>query len=215
MSIPPLSKSEECDLPVGSNQEESRHAEGTIERVAVEDPIDFDTLYGSWFDEVSKWIRALGGPEADRDDLVQEIFIVVHRRLKDFDGKNLAGWLYQITRRKVRDFRRLRWAKRLVLLDRDTNAGPERTDRNPLASVEFREEGELLMRLLEQLNESERAAVVLFEIEGYSGERIAQLLSVPLNTVWTRIHKARHKLKAGLLAQEKANGRSPMKRGPR
>lgn len=210
MSTYPLSKQATSDLPESG---EPRFAKGTTEHPSVKQPIDFDTVYGTWFGEVSKWIRALGGPEADRDDLVQEIFIVVHRRLKDFDGKNLAGWLYQITRHKVRDFRRLRWVKRFVLLDRDTNADLERIDSNPLVSLEVREKRELLMRLLEQLNEAERAAVVLFEIEGYSGERIAELQAVPLNTVWTRIHKARQKLKAGLMAQDRAIGNAAAKRG--
>jgi RNA polymerase sigma-70 factor, ECF subfamily len=47
----------------------------------------------------------MGAPEAEREDLVHDVFIVVHRRLHDFDGENLAGWLYQIARHRVRDFR--------------------------------------------------------------------------------------------------------------
>src|SRR6186713_640187 len=73
--------------------------------------LTFDGLYERWFADVSRWVRALGGAEADRDDLVQEIFLVVHRRLSDFDGQNVTGWLYQIARRKVRDHRRLLWVK--------------------------------------------------------------------------------------------------------
>src|SRR5262245_48606812 len=70
---------------------------------------EFRAVYDAWFDDVSRWIRALGGLDADRDDIVQEVFLVVRRRLKDFDGVNLAGWLYRITSRQVRDFRRRAW----------------------------------------------------------------------------------------------------------
>src|SRR4051812_7020864 len=83
---------------------------------AVESPpraraLEFREVYEHWFGPVSRWVRAMGGPQAESEDLVQDIFVVVHRRLPDFDGNNLAGWLYQIARRRVRDFRRLAWVK--------------------------------------------------------------------------------------------------------
>jgi RNA polymerase sigma-70 factor (ECF subfamily) len=167
-------------------------------------PLDFRVVYERWFGEVSRWIRIMGGPEADREDLVQDVFLVVHRRLPDFDGQNLAGWLYQISRRKVRDFRRLMWVKQLFssvpVSDSLAKGGP-----SPVELLETREKRATLERLLTKLNETERAALVLFEIDGYSGEEISELQGVPINTVWARIHKARKKLKASL---EKAESRT-------
>jgi RNA polymerase sigma-70 factor, ECF subfamily len=161
---------------------------------AVSD-LSFEGLYERWFQDVSRWVRALGAGEADRDDLVQEVFLVVHRRLADFDGHNVAGWLYQIARRKVRDHRRLLWVKHLFgnsslpLVDAMLS-----TKQGPLNELETKQKRELLAQLLEKLNEDQRAAFVLFEIEGNSGEEIAALTGVPINTVWARIHKARKKL---------------------
>jgi RNA polymerase sigma-70 factor (ECF subfamily) len=157
--------------------------------------LSFEGLYEQRFEDVSRWVRALGAAEADRDDLVQEIFLVVHRRLADFDGQNVAGWLYQIARRKVRDHRRLLWVKHLFgnrslpLVDAMLT-----TKQNALDELETKQKRELLAQLLEKLNEDQRAAFVLFEIEGNSGEEIAALTGVPVNTVWARIHKARKKL---------------------
>jgi len=74
--------------------------------VPVEQPLDFAAVYARWFHDVSHWARALGGPEADCEDLAQEVFLIVRRKLSDFDGRNLAGWLYRITARTVRDHRR-------------------------------------------------------------------------------------------------------------
>ncbi len=136
----------------------------------------------------------MGGRAADCDDLVQDVFLVVFRRLPDFDGQNVAGWLYQITRRRVRDFRRSAWLRRLMfgLPGLAEAPGPRTSD--PSVALETTKKRELLERLLDTLNEQERAALVLFEIEDYSGEQIAELQNVPINTVWARIRRARIKL---------------------
>lgn len=169
--------------------------------------LSFEALYDQWFEDVSRWVRALGAREADRDDLVQDIFLVVHRRLSDFDGQNVAGWLYQIARRKVRDHRRLLWVKQLF---GTSSLAPVdamlTTSRSPLEELETKQKRELLEELLERLNPDQRAAFVLFEIEGNSGEEIAALQGVPINTVWARIHKARKKLQE---QAERADKRRP------
>ena len=157
--------------------------------------LSFEALYDQWFDDVSRWVRALGAREADRDDLVQDIFMVVHRRLADFDGQNVAGWLYRIAGRKVRDHRRLLWVKHLFGTKSMPLAEATLTTRHSaLDELETKQKRELLERLLDRLNADQRAAFVLFEIEGNSGEEIARLQGVPINTVWARIHKARKKL---------------------
>jgi RNA polymerase sigma-70 factor, ECF subfamily len=172
--------------------------------------LSFERVYDQWFEEVSRWVRALGGREADRDDLVQDIFIVVHRRLADFDGQNVAGWLYQIARRKVRDYRHLMWIKHLFgntslpLADEMLQSG-----QSPLDQLETRQKKQLLERLLDGLNPDQRAAFVLFEIEGSSGEEIARLQGVPINTVWARIHKARKKLQERAARFEKHPRQGP------
>jgi RNA polymerase sigma-70 factor (ECF subfamily) len=157
--------------------------------------LSFEALYAQWFDDVSRWVRALGARDADRDDLVQDIFMVVHRRLADFDGQNVAGWLYRIAGRKVRDHRRLLWVKHLFGTKSTPLVEATLTTRHSaLDELETKQKRELLERLLEKLNADQRAAFVLFEIEGNSGEEIARLQGVPINTVWARIHKARKKL---------------------
>src|SRR6187402_341244 len=159
---------------------------------------NFDQIYAAWYDDVSRWIRAMGGPEAEREDLVQDVFLVVHRRLPDFDGQNVAGWLYQIARHRVRDFRRLLWVKHLLFGSVPLSESLSKGGASPADSLETAEKRALLERLLGRLNESERAALVLFEVDGYGGDEIADIQGVPVNTVWGRIHKARKKLKASL-----------------
>ena len=171
----------------------------------------FDAIYEKWFDEVTKWIRAMGGPQADREDLVQGNFVVVYRRLHSFDGENLAGWLYQITRRgKLRDFRRLQNGPECVVFGETIDAGKLPSDAVKPHSFGSRlwRNRKLLMRLLDETRvQSERAAIVLFELEGYSGKQIAELQAVPLNTVWARIHQARSKLSQRLAEIERGSRR--------
>ena len=196
----------------GSSQATRWPVEGA-EKALVEappgPPLEFRAIYERWFPDVSRWIRAMGGPEAEREDLVQDVFLVVHRRLADFDGQNVAGWLYQIARHRVRDFRRLLWVKHLMFGSVPLSDSLTKGGASPADSLETNEKRVLLERLLDNLNESERAAVVLFEIDGYSGEEIAEIQGVPVNTVWARIHKARKKLKASLTKHESREQKRP------
>ena len=153
---------------------------------------EFRAIYDAWFDDVSRWIRALGGRDADRDDIVQEVFLVVRRRLKAFDGSNIAGWLYRITSRQVRDARRRAWVKHIF-----TRGRGEEPDilphggGSPAAALERKEEQRVLQTLLGKMAEARRVAFVLFEIDGLSGDEIARIQEIPVNTVWTRLHHAR------------------------
>jgi len=172
----------------------------------------FDALYGAWQARVSRWVQSLGVPPADREDVVQEVFIVAYRRLAEFDGQNPAGWLFQIARRKVRDHRRLVWVEHFFGHRRvAVGAGVWTTDRGPFEELETKRRQQLLLRSLGRLEERQRAAFVLFEIEGNTGEEIAALTGVPVNTVWARIHKARKKLQdqAERFEKRQARGRKP------
>ena len=60
-------------------------------------------------------------PSSDTEDLAQEIFLVVRRKLDRFDGGNLAGWLYRIAQLTVRDHRRRAWFKNLTLRRRNVD----------------------------------------------------------------------------------------------
>ena len=152
----------------------------------------FREIYETWFDDVVRWMYALGAPAGDTEDIAQEIFLVVRRQLTRFRGGNLAGWLYEIARRKVRDHRRRSWFKHVVLRQQEIDltevaspgAGPART-------YEHAERRRLFQTLVAKMSEKLRTTFVLFEIEGYSGEEIARIQDIPLGTVWTRLHHAR------------------------
>jgi RNA polymerase sigma-70 factor (ECF subfamily) len=149
-------------------------------------------VYDRYFFEVVRWCRAMGAPQTDVEDLAQEVFVVVGRKLHAFDGRNLPGWLYRITSLTVQRSRRRPWYKYLFArrdeLDPDAFAW---VGSDPLQSAEMRETQAQLMDVLSRMSEKRRTAFILFEIEGLSGEEMAELLDIPLATVWTRLYHAR------------------------
>jgi RNA polymerase sigma-70 factor, ECF subfamily len=173
--------------------------------------LTFEEVYAQGFPHVVRWIRAFGGLDADLDDLAQETFVVVRRQLAKFDGKNLAGWLYRITQRTVRDYRERAWFRRALGSRHDDRRAVRDSiapQPDPSEQLERREAVRFLTQLLAKISEAQRTAFILFEIEGYTGEEIAQLEDIPLNTVWTRLHHARKELYM-LIENARTQGRLP------
>jgi RNA polymerase sigma-70 factor (ECF subfamily) len=159
---------------------------------AEQGALDFERVYVEHFHHVSRWARALGGRAADLDDLAQDVFVVVRRKLDSFAGPSLPAWLYGITRKTVSDYRRRAWIKRLLggaHQSLDTLSAVQQV--SGVEAVERMEARRILQRVLDQMSSVRRSAFMLFEIEGYSGEEIAELEQVPLATVYTRLHHAR------------------------
>jgi RNA polymerase sigma-70 factor (ECF subfamily) len=175
----------------------------------VHAPPDFTHVYSTYFRHVARWIRALGGPMADVEDIAQEVFLVVRRRLPQFEGDNLIGWLYKITRYTVRDHRRRAWYQHVQLAGShniELDEIPHAQD-GPAASLDRKEAQRVVHELLARISEKRRTAFVLFEIEGYSGDEIALMQDVPVSTVWTRLYHARRdflSLLAKLHSREKS-----------
>lgn len=160
-------------------------------------PVSFDDLYQTWREQVSRWVRSCGARAVDVDDLVQEVFIVASRGLARFDGGNPAGWLFNISWRKVRDYRRSNWNRCFFTRNRvEISDDLSRDSRHPLRELEMSEASKVMDRSLATLGIELRETLTLFVFEGYSGEEIATLQRIPVNTVWARLHRARIKLRS-------------------
>jgi RNA polymerase sigma-70 factor (ECF subfamily) len=147
-------------------------------------------MYRLWFDQVVRWLRALGAPQADLEDLAQEVFLVTRRRLDYFDGRNTAGWLYRIASGQVRQHRRRFWFR--ALASRSDGGFDDLSDGRPsaLSGIEMIQNVKRLEGILARMSEKRRI-VWLWDVQGYGGQEIAQILDVPINTVKTRLHHAR------------------------
>lgn len=167
----------------------------------------FNVVYSTYFHTVQRWSYALGCPAADLADIAQEVFLIVQRKLDQFDGTNLVGWLYRITARKVKDHRQRAWFRKLLHLPWSTYE-PVAVASDPEEKYQHKQRQDALRRVLDQMSEKRRTAFIFFELEGYSGPEAAQLLEIPVQTLWTRLHYARREF-LQLVAVERRKGRLP------
>ena len=165
------------------------------------EPLDFAEVYEQWFRQVHRWIRALGGPGIEAEDLAQEVFIVVQRKLTGFDGANLGGWLYRIAQLTVRDHRRRAWFRSLFLRARDVALDDLESSVRSDDALARKEQERRLHALVNRLEPRWRECFLLFEVGGLSGAEIAALLGLPHATVRTYLFRAR-KAMVALIRQQ-------------
>ncbi len=153
------------------------------------DQAAFRALYDAHFDLVYRTCRRLGLPDADAEDAAQETFIVAARKLDRFSEGKLSTWLYRIAANLVSArHRRRRVREALTALWRR----PE----EPVApsaerSYEAREAARRVGEILATMAPKKREVFALFELEGLTGEEIAERVGCKVETVWTRLWHAR------------------------
>ena len=170
--------------------------QATVAPATLPPPSSFQEAYRDHAQTAARWARRLGGSDIDVEDVVQEVFLVVSRRLASFRGEaRFSSWLFEITRKTVANHRRRqRW--------RFWRSGPDAENQRSLASapsplpdpaaeLERRQSVELFYRALDQLPERYRTVLVLYEIEGLSTQAIADLRELNLSTVKVQLARAR------------------------
>ena len=155
--------------------------------------LDIETLYREHAQRVAAWACRLGGPGLEAEDLVQEVFLIAQRQLPGFSGNaKVTTWLFRITENVVQDRRRKerrrRWLYALFLADAERTTPTVPT---PGQQLEQRQAAAMVYRILDRLGEKYRTPLILFELEGHSGEAIAEMLAISTATVWVRLHRAR------------------------
>lgn len=156
----------------------------------------FEDVYRESFGFVWRSARRLGVRDAHLDDVVQEVFVVVHRRLADFEGRSsLKTWLFGITLRVVRDHRRS---------DRRRDPGPPvdpdtlRAAGGPAHDAEKAEAVRVLHALLDELDDERREVFVMAELEQMAMPEIADALGINVNTAYARLRIARGEFELAL-----------------
>ena len=148
-------------------------------------------------DLVWRSLQRLGVQGPDLEDGLQEVFLIAHRKLTDYDAKRakFSTWLFGICIRVASTMRRRRFRlsdETAALVDRDT----------PEAACERHRGVSIVMKALDALSPEHRATFVLFEIEGEDCLAIARLFGVPVGTVYSRLHAARGALRIALLKSQ-------------
>jgi len=158
-------------------------------------PVDFDTIYDQYFSFVWRMARRMGVRNDALDDICQEVFVVVHRRMGEFEGRSsLKTWIFGILHNIVlvhlRTLGRKSPAHRSAapLVDPETlvdaAAGPYEQLSNAEASV-------IAQKILDQLDEDKRTVLVLVELEEMSVAEVAEAMATNVNTTHARLRAAR------------------------
>ncbi len=167
-------------------------------------PLTFASIYAEHAQTVARWAARLGGPAADAEDITQEVFLVVNRRLSDYRGESrVSTWLFGITAKVAANERRRRKLRHLWF-----RFVPAAVDRAPapgdgaLEQLERRERRVLFHRVLDGLAERHRRALVLFELEELSIDEIAELMELRPGNVRVLLHRARAAFLKAMVACE-------------
>ncbi len=142
--------------------------------------------------QVWRTLRYCGVPEADVNDACQEVFLIVHRKLGEFEGRSsLRAWVYQISLRVAIGHRRkARFRHEHVVPEPPEIA----VDPTQLGQIDDQRALERLLAILDRLEHSKRAVFVLYEIEERSMAEIAETLACPIRTAYARLESARREI---------------------
>jgi RNA polymerase sigma-70 factor (ECF subfamily) len=171
--------------------------EGTHEPPAVRAPVpSIVEVFRQYAPFVWRALRRLGVPESDVEDVCQEVFVVVHRKLGDFEGRSsLRTWIYGICARTASDYRRSGRVRREIVTDAPPDAPQDGGQHDVLAMKQARQK---LDRILDTLDDDKRAVFVLYEIEELTMAEVAEAIGCPLQTAYSRLHAARKLVEAGV-----------------
>lgn len=174
---------------------------GLVERCQRGDAEAFRELFRKHQLDVARLAQRMLGRTTDLEDIVQEVFLQVHRSIRDFrHGARFSTWLYRVTVNVVLMHRRAAKSRPVF------GEAPESlvaVDHRPHADeqLERQRRVQAFHRLLDRLSEKKRLVFVLHELEGLSPVEIASIVGSPVLTVRTRLFYARRELLA-LLAEE-------------
>lgn len=167
-------------------------------------PLDFDAVVAEHGPYIWRVLRRLGVRPSDIEDVWQETFIVVHRKLDAFEGRSqLRTWLSAIAVRVASDYRNRAHRRREQATEEVPDDGTAASQHDDLVEQERRA---LLDRLIGELKPEQREVIVLYEFAELPMQEVAEALGCPLQTAYSRLH-------AGRRALEQAARREQARRG--
>jgi RNA polymerase sigma-70 factor (ECF subfamily) len=160
-------------------------------------PPTFDEVYDAHFAFVWRNVLNRGIPRSAADDVAQEVFVVVHRKLPGFEGRSsMRTWLAGIVRRVVADHVRKRG--NAPVADEPLPLESASPARGPAEELDAKAAARVLDELLARMPEAQREVFILHEIEEMTGREIAEAVDANENTVHTRLRAARRIFEEGL-----------------
>jgi RNA polymerase sigma-70 factor (ECF subfamily) len=173
--------------------------ERLIARAAADDRAAFRELYNRHRGDVARLVYRMLGGRGDLEDVIQEVFVQVHKSLKDFRGQaKFSTWLHRVTVNVVLMHRRAARSRPIFADEPIGDGALHGEDVSPDEDAERRERVRAFARLLDRLADKKRIVFVLHELEGIAPSEIAKIVGAPVLTVRTRLFYARREIEAML-----------------
>jgi RNA polymerase sigma-70 factor (ECF subfamily) len=150
--------------------------------------VSFESIFEAEFDYVWNSLYRLGVHERDLEDVTHDVFLDVHRRFADYDPvRHVRPWLFAFAFRAASDYRRRAHQRWEIIAEVDCG------DRAPLADEQLalRDDLRLVRAALEKIALERRAVFIAHDIDGCPVPEIANNLSIPVNTAYSRLRLAR------------------------
>ncbi len=187
----------------GSESQPASEADQLVARCQSGEAVAFRELFRAHRADVARLVHRMLGPTSDLEDVIQEVFLQVHKSIKDFRGQSrFSTWLYRVTVNVVLMHRRAQ-RSRPTFVEQPESLVPSDVAPLPDEQVARRARIVAFNRLLDRLTEKKRTVFVLHELEGMPPVEIAKIVEAPVLTVRTRLFYARREL-AELLREEPA-----------
>lgn len=154
--------------------------------------LDFERVFSRNLDYAARALRNFGVRDSDVEDVCQEVFLIVHRRLPELDRPaSLRTWIYKICWRVAANYRRRthRPEREHVPLDREPA-----TDPGQESALEAEHARRRLAGILDALDPNTRAVFVLYELEELPMREVVEVVGCPLQTGYSRLRSARKQL---------------------
>lgn len=193
--------------PVLSRASDVEHAASS--GIVLREGVTYEQVYETNFDFVWRNARRLGLSDAVVDDVVQDVFLVVHRRLAEFQARSsIRTWLFGILLKVAKDHRRSerrRLAREQVSVELSAIES-EPTASSPADALAKKQAAAIVAQLLETLDDDKRAIFVSVELEQMSVADAAEAMGINTNTAHARLRAARQ-LFAQAVARHQAASR--------
>ncbi len=155
-----------------------------------EERVDFHVVFQAHFRFVCVTLRRLGVRDGDIEDVAQEVFVLVHKKLDSYDvSRPIQLWLFGFCLRTASTYRRLARHRRLVHQDSDTDVA--HSDPLPDDRIAAEQNRRLVLEALDEMDVDRRTVFVMHDLNEFSASQIAEMLSIPVNTVYSRLRLAR------------------------
>jgi RNA polymerase sigma-70 factor (ECF subfamily) len=161
--------------------------------------LDFDTVFRTHLASVRRTLFSLGVGNAWVDDAAQDVFLIVHQKLSEFEGRSqLSTWIYAVTYRVAQNHRRKAQLRNHEAIPETAVSG----EPGPAEQLAQGQAARFVKDFCDKLSDAKRDAFVLCVLEQRAAPEVAEVLGVNVDTIYSRVRKVREEFRQALARRQ-------------